>query len=385
MSQMGTKNKKKINYLKLKKKDGQELIKIIKTKFNNQEIINLKFRILHEKEDILFPIYNDQDFLDYIKEIFANKIKFEIVYKEGIPNLNYKVRSLQEALKGKILDNHIDLIPKSYDIIGDIVIIEFNRFNNLNRGIAFDYKRKIAVAIMKVNRNVKTVLEKRSEVKGPCRLRDLAFLAGEDKSETIHRENDCLFKLDVKKTYFSPRLVFERQRVALSSIKENELIVDMFAGVGTFSIQIAKINNVKIHAFDVNPNAYNYIKKNIKLNRLRGDIYPVNIDVENLIEDDNQLGKMLFHKADRIIMNLPESSIKFVDIACFLIKESGGIMHFYQFTEKPNPIEKTLKNLEAVLALYEWQIDSLLESKIVKHFSPRSELVVLDLKIIASK
>ncbi|MFX1389653.1 MAG: class I SAM-dependent methyltransferase family protein [Promethearchaeota archaeon] len=382
---MGTKNNNKIIYLKLKKKDGQELIKIIKKKFNNQEIINHKFKVLHGKEDILFPIYNNKDFLDYITEAFANKIKFEVVSKDGIPNTKYKVRSLQDALKGKIPDIHINLIPKSYDIIGDIVIIEFDKFDDLNHNQSHNYKRKIAAAIMEVNRNVKTVFEKKSEVKGPYRLRDLELLAGEDKSETIHKENNCLFKLDVKKTYFSPRLVFERQRVTLSSIKENELIIDMFAGVGTFSIQIAKINNVKIHAFDANPNAYNYLKKNVKLNRLRGDIYPANIDVEYLIEEDNQLGKILFHKADRIIMNLPESSIKFVDLACFLTKESGGIIHFYQFTEKPNSIEKTLKDLESVLAQYEWEIESILESKIVKHFSPKSELVVLDLKIKALK
>jgi tRNA (guanine37-N1)-methyltransferase len=382
---MGNKNNNKITYLKLNKKDGQELIKIIKTKFNYQEIINHKFRILHEKEEILFPLYNNQDFLDFITETFANKIKFEVVSKEGIKNTKYKVRSLQEALKGKIPDNYIDLVPKSYDIIGDIVIIEFDRFDNLNRELVYVYKRKIAAAIMEVNKNIKTVFEKKSEVKGPYRLRDLELLGGEDKSETTHKENYCMFKLDVKKTYFSPRLVFERQRVALSSIQENELIVDMFAGVGTFSIQIAKTNNVKIHAFDVNPDAYNYLRKNVKLNRLKGDIYPVNIDVKYLIEEDNQLGKKLFHKADRIIINLPESSNKFVNVACFLTKESGGIIHFYQFTEKPNPIEKTLKNLETILKKYEWEIEFILESKIVKHFSPKSELVVLDLKIKALK
>jgi tRNA (guanine37-N1)-methyltransferase len=385
MSQMATKNKNKINYLKLKKKDGQELIKIIKTKFNNQEIINHKFKILHENEDILFPIYKNQEFIDYITETFINRIKFEIVFKEGIPNLNYKPRSVQEALEGKIPENHIAFIPKSYDIIGDIVIIEFDKFSDFNQKLAYDYKRKISAAIMEVNRNVKTVFEKKSEVKGPYRLRDLEFLAGEDKSETIHKENDCLFKLDVKKTYFSPRLVFERRRVATSFIKEDELIVDMFSGVGTFSIQIARTNKVKIYAFDVNANAYEYLKENVSINKSKGEVYTYNIDVKDLLEEDDQLGKKLCHKADRIIMNLPECSIEFVDVACYLTKKSGGILHFYQFTEKPNPIEKTFKDLEFALNLCEWEIESIIESKIVKNYSPKSELIVLDLKIKASK
>jgi tRNA (guanine37-N1)-methyltransferase len=159
----------------------------------------------------------------------------------------------------------------------------------------------------------------------------------------------------------------------------------MFAGVGTFSIQIAKTNNVKIHAFDVNPYAFEYLRENTSLNKYKGEIYPNNIDVKELLEIDNQLGNKLHYKADRTIMNLPERSIEFLDVACYLTKKSGGNLHFYQFSEKPKPIEKTIKNLESTLTQYEWEIESIIESKVVKHYSPKSDLVVLDLIIKASK
>jgi tRNA (guanine37-N1)-methyltransferase len=375
-----------ITYIKLNKKDGQKFIDLIKNNFKNTQIINHRFKTFHENDYVLYPLIFNQELIDKMKDVVGIKINYEMISKIGIPNEDYKYRTLQEALEDKIPNESLELIPKSYDIIGDIAIIEFDKSIAQISNIDYlEFKSKIAKAIIEVNNNVKTVYEKKSEVKGKFRLRELALLHGKDKSETTHKENDCNFKLDVKTTYFTPRLVFERRRVASSAIMENELIIDMFAGVGPFSIQIAKNQNVKIYAFDLNPDAYRYLKENITLNKLKGEIFPYNVDIKNLLEPKNQLGQSLIHKADRLIMNLPESSINYMDVACSLMKESGGILHFYQFSEKPDPIEKALKNLEDKLRVLNWEIESIITSKIVKHYSPKSELIVIDLKIKASE
>ncbi len=385
MREMGINSKAEILYIKLKREDGQVFINFIKNIIKNGEFINLKFKILHENEYILFPITNNQVIIDKITTLIGKKINFKLISREGVYNEDYKFRTLQEALEGKIPDKYLTLIPRSYDIIGHIAIIEFDKFFHIDDKGINNYKQKIANAILIVNKNIKTVYEKKSQIKGKYRLRELALLYGEDKSETIHKENGCAFKLDVKNTYFSPRLVFERRRIASSKIKENELIIDLFAGVGTFSIQIARNVSLKIYAFDINPIAYEYLKDNIEINKLKGEIFPNNIDVKQILDPTNRLGKLICHKANRIIMNLPESSIKFIDVACYLMKDFGGILHFYQFSEKPNPIEKTLKNLKAELTRLNWEIESIINSKIVKHYSPKSELVVVDLKIKVSK
>lgn len=385
MREMGINSKSEILYIKLKMEDGQAFINLLKIKFKDTQLINHKFKILYENEYTLFPMVKDQVLIDKVNKVIDKYINFEIISKEGIPNENYKYRTLQEVLKGKIPDKYSEIIPKSYDIVGHIAIIEFDKFNNMNTKVFNDYKQKIAKAVSSVNKNVKTVYEKKSQIKGKYRLRELTLLYGDDKSETIHKENDCLFKLDVKNTYFSPRLVFERRRIASTEIQEDIIIVDMFAGVGTFSIQIAKNKNVKIYAFDINPKAYKYLKENLELNNLKGEIFPNNIDVKDLLEPKNQLGQLLSHKANRIIMNLPEDSIKYIDVVCFLMKKPGGILHFYQFSKKPNPIKKALKKLEIKLSRFNWEIESIINSKIVKHYSPKSELVVVDLKIKASK
>lgn len=379
---MGAELPEEINYLKVRKADGQRALDLIKANFESYSVINQKYKTLHDDEFIFFPLEENKKLIEKVIESIGNKLEIELVTKLGIINESYKFKSLQDALKSKIPDAYQELIPKSYDLIGSIAIIEFDKFGhleNIENKKFLNYKKKIAKGLMLVNRKITTVFEKKSEIMGQYRLRDLALLYGEDKSETVYKENNCTFKLNVKKTYFTPRLVFERRRVASSEIRENELIVDMFAGVGPFSIQIAKRHDVKVYAFDVNPDAYNYLKENIKLNKLKGEVIPYNLNVRDLLNPSDTFGKLLQDKADRVIMNLPERSTDFVDVACFLMKNSGGILHFYHFSEKPNPIERTIDLLHKKLNGLSWDIEKINNSKIVKSYSPKAELVGLDL------
>lgn len=371
----------KIQYLKIKKENGQEFIKLINREFKNDQIIDRKYKIFIENDFILFPLIDNEDLINRMKNVIDKKTRFDLIQKNGLPNHKFKYRSIQEALKDKISNDFVNIIPRSYDIIGDIAIIELNKFeptyNEKNRFL----KKEIAKAIMEVNKNVNSVFEKKGEISGKYRLRKLNLLYGDKNSETIYKENKCYFKLDVKNTFYSPRLVYERRRIASSNIKENETIIDLFAGVGPFSIQIAKKHNVEIYSFDINPDAYYYLKKNIKLNNLRGKIHAYNLDVKTLLNPVNDLSKRLEHNADRIIMNLPEKSLHFLDIACFLMKKRGGILHYYQFSEKPNPIQKAIEIISYNLAKRNWKIEKYLKSKIVKAYSPKSDLIVLDLAI----
>ena len=371
----------KIKFLRLKKKDGQQFIKLIKNRFKNVQLINSYYKILNEKEYLLFPLVENQDLIDKLITFLEKNFNFKIISKETLPNLNYKYGSLLEVLKGRFPEKYLELIPQSYDIIGNITVIEFDKFNCIDEREFIIFKEKIAEAIIMINKNVKSVFEKKGKIKGTYRLRKLNLLYGENKSETIYKENNCNFKLDVKTTYFSPRLVFERRRIATSLIKNNEVIVDMFAGVGPFSIQIARNNLVKIYSFDVNPHAYQFLKENIKMNKLKGKIIPYNINVRDLSNSADKIGRLLQNKSDRIIMNLPEKSIEFVDIACFLMKQTGGILHFYQFSDKPNAVENTLECVNKKLNELNWEVEKILNSKIVKTFSPKTELVGVDLSI----
>lgn len=381
---MNSKNlnkKEEISFLKLKKTNAQYFIQIIKDQFKDDSIIDQKYKIEHMNNDILFPLVDNKDVIDKLIKVIENLIQFELVSKEGIPNPNFKFKTLEDALRGKIPPKFSNRIPKSYDIIGSIAILEFEKSDQINDREFNAFKTLVANAAIDVNKNVLSVFEKKSEIKGPFRLRDLTYLRGVNNTETIHKENNCIFHLDIKSTFFTPRLVYERRRISKSDIQENEMIVDMFAGVGPYSIQIAKLNPVKIYAFDLNPKAYKFLKKNISLNELEGDIFPYNMDIKDVVNQSNQLGKTLESQIDRVIMNLPENSMDFVDIACFLMKKAGGILHIYKFSENPDPIRKIVEILEKKLNEFKWTINTIFESKIVKSHSPKAELVVVDVEM----
>ena len=372
---------KDIKYLKIKKDNGQRFIKLISKNFKNHELIDKKHKILREKDYVFFPLIENNYLIDRLIESIGKDFDFQIISKGPILNPKYMFKTLQEVLKNRIPENYFYLIPKSYDILGNIAIIEFDKFRSHEEKKIKLIKRKIAKAIIITNKKVKTIYEKTSEIKGPYRLRELNLLYGKNKSETIYKENKCSFKFDVKRAFFTPRLVYERQRIVSSDIKANEIIVDLFAGIGPFSIQIAKNHDTIIHAFDINPDAYKYIIENIKLNKIKDKVIPHNLDIKNLLNPSNRLGITLKGKVDRIIMNLPENSLEYTDVVCFLMKKSGGVLHNYQFCEKPNQIENAMANLKLKLKKFNWFIEKELNAKIVKSYSPKSDLIVLDLYI----
>lgn len=304
--------------LKVNKNIANDVRKILL----KHSIINLEAKIKHENDFVIIPLTKkpEKNLLTHFGEnVELIETTFEIQKK--VP------RSLKDYLKGRIDTQKIDEIRGSFDIIGNIVILEIPE--DLE-----GFKDLIGEAALKFTKR-KTVFRKKSEIKGIIRTRELEHLAGEDISETIHQEFGCRLMLDIKKVYFSPRLATERKRVA-DSVKNGEIIVDMFAGVGPFPILIAKNHDVKIYAIDINPEAYRYMQKNIELNKVQDKVIPILGDVREVLSDKNI-------KADRIIMNLPGTAFEFLDSAMNSIKD-GGVIHYYEFSEDfKKPVERLKK------------------------------------------
>jgi len=377
-------NQQKIPFIRLNKEDAQYLIDSIHKQFGSKSIIEYKYKIIKEKSKVLIPLKRKyiNELASYLEE--RASINYNLIYRKAIINPRFKYKTIKDVLKEKSPKLPSNLIPNSYDTIGSIAIVEFPHLTNLSNKEILVYKTTIAKAITIVNKSIDSVYEKASQIKGEYRLRKLQLLYGNDNPETIHRENYSVFKVNVKTAYFTPRLVNERRRIANSPFNKGELIIDMFAGVGPFSIQIAKKHDVRVYAFDINLDAYKYLKENIILNQLENTVFPFNIDTKELLEYDNQLGNSLKGKADRIIMNLPEKSLEFLDVACFLINESGGIIHNYQFCPKPNPAEIAVERFTEALTHYKYQIENIIHINTVKSYSPTSDLISLDIKIIPS-
>jgi tRNA (guanine37-N1)-methyltransferase len=224
----------------------------------------------------------------------------------------------------------------SFDIVGDIAITRLP-------DLSIDNAKEVARAILDSNRGVKAVFAQISPVNGPHRIRRLAYVAGENKTTTIHKEWGCTFKVDIKNCYFSPRLSFERQRIAML-VQPGEKIVNMFAGVGCFSLVIAKrVPSSKVYSIDINPNAVKLMEENIRANRVYGQVIPLLGDSKALIE------KQLYGSADRVLMPLPEKAFEYLSAAVLALKPAGGWIHIHAFehlTKTKNPIDFFRKKLE---------------------------------------
>ena len=196
---------------------------------------------------------------------------------------------------------------------------------------------------------MKTVLVQESPVAGDLRLRRLRHVAGENKTTTLHRESGCLFTVDVAECYFSPRLSHERMRIA-KMVETGENVINMFAGVGCFSIMIAKHSGAaKVFSIDVNPAAVQFMHENIRLNRVYDKVIPIWGDSKEII--NSQLQRV----ADRILMPLPEKALEYLPCALSALKASGGWIHYYGFehsAKTESPTEKAkLKVAKALEAL----------------------------------
>jgi len=275
---------------------------------------------------------------------------------------------LRDRLAGLLEPSEIKMLYKSFDIVGDIAILRIPK--------ALEGKGElIAEAVMQIHRNVKTVLCQVGPVSGEMRLRELRWLRGEKRTETTHREHGCLFKVDLSKCYFSPRLSYERMRVA-GQVKPGEIVVNMFAGVGCFSIIIAKhAKAMKVYSIDINPDAIRYMQENIKLNRVEGVVEAILGDSKEIILS------RLVNVADRVLMPLPEKAYEYLDYALMALKPTGGVIHYYDFEhagKNEDPIAKVAgkvsKKLSDLGAAFSIQL-----ARIVRTVGPRWYQIVLDI------
>jgi tRNA (guanine37-N1)-methyltransferase len=277
---------------------------------------------------------------------------------------------IKDILKSQLSEEELELVPRSFEIIGSkekaVAIVEIPKELE-------EKKELIANAIMKLNKNVKSVLRKVSGRKGELRLREYELIAGDKNTEVLHKEYGCLFKLDPQKVYFSPREASERQRIA-KKVKAGENVLVMFSGILPFGIVIAKTQPKvkKVIGIEINPIAHEYAKENVRINKVSHLVIPI-------LGDVREKCKELKEKFDRIVMPLPFGSENFLDIALKCIKD-GGIIHFYSIGEEKNFFGNAEKIIEENVKKAGKKF-VILEKKKLFPYKPRAHKICIDFKI----
>ena len=348
--------------LKTPKAYGEKAITIT----NKLGAIDKELEILRDDSYIYVPLTRNLQPEEYEK-LKEQIPKFETL-TYTFPERKKRPKTYLELLEDKLPPHLLACLPRALDFVGDIAIIEIPPELEA-------YKTDIGNAILQVHKNVRTVLAKAGAVKGEHRLREFNVIAGQPKTETIHKEHGCQFYVDLAKAYFSPRLSHEHKRVA-STVKEGETVIDMFTGVGPFAILIAKSHeNVKVYAIDINPAAIELLKKNIRLNRVDGKVQPILGDAKQIVK------KQFRRTADRVIMNLPEKAIEFVETACKALKPEGGTIHFYSFVKGLNGLEDLKNRFAEEVKKCGRTVKKILHSRFVRETAPYEWQAVLDAEI----
>lgn len=270
--------------------------------------------------------------------------------------------SLKEILKGKISDEELKFVRKSFEIIGDVVIIEIP-------DEIYHLKEVISEAILKKHKHVKTILRKTGEVNGVFRVAKYEIIYGLE-TETVAKEHGCRFLVDPTKVYYSVKLSGERERIA-KQVKENEKVLVMFAGVGPYPIVIAKLAKPKIVVgVELNPIAVEYFRKNVELNK---------VDNVRVYEGDvNEVLPKLNYKFDRILMPAPYSAENFVHLIRDKINV-GGVVHYYTFASQ-NEENKLAEKVKEIFRENKI-VTNVLKIKECGSFAPYVNRYVIDLRV----
>ena len=208
-----------------------------------------------------------------------------------------------------------ELLPTAYDQIGDVLLMKLPE-------PLIPHAAEIGRALLEVNANAR-VVGIDGGVKGPFRVREVRVVAGEERTETVHREHGVRLRVDLARAYYSPRLGTERLRIA-RLVRPGEVVVDLFSGVGPLALLIARVApSATVYAVDANPEAFGALQENIRRNRAG--------NVRAVLGDAAEFLPTLRH-ADRIVLDLPHGAAAFLPAAIRSLR-AGGTIHFYEILE----------------------------------------------------
>lgn len=271
---------------------------------------------------------------------------------------------LRRALEDVLTAEQAGQLYSAFDQIGDIIVIRIP-------DALLPKKEVIGRAILDRVKSAKTVLCQASDVAGDYRTREVELIAGQDRTETTYREYGCTYTVDVAGAFFSPRLSTERDRIA-GLVSDGQTMVNLFGGIGIFSILAAKKTRCTVYSIDINPAASRLCEKNIKQNKLAGEVISINADAAEAAKD---LGGI----SDHTLMLLPERSDEFLDSAIHVTRD-GGCIHYYSHVSS-----QTKKGAPALSEAHIADVCpvpiEITHSRVVRAVGPRYYQTVVDITI----
>jgi tRNA wybutosine-synthesizing protein 2 len=274
---------------------------------------------------------------------------------------SYKIK---KSLQHDIPLDLFQYLPKKWEKIGNIGIIKLPEKLK-------SYKTIIGKTYAEIL-DCKTILNDIGGIVGVFRKPHVEILFGPHNTETEHTENGVRYQLDVQKIMFSSGNMSERLRMANISDK-NETVVDLFAGIGYFTLPIAIYSRPKkIYSIEMNSLAYTYLCKNIILNAVSSIVQPLHGD-NRIIAPSNV--------AERVIMGYLDDTQRFLTTAFRCLKNCYGYIHYHDLCPVEDIPEKSIKIVEKIAQDNNRNLE-VLHVQVVKSYAPGINHIVLDIKVV---
>ena len=270
---------------------------------------------------------------------------------------------IKKILEKEIPSNYISKMSDKWEKIGDVVIIKLpSNLEKYSKIIGKNYAEHL---------QCKTILNDVGGSTGKYREPETKVIFGPNNTETIHKENGIRYKLDPQKIMFSSGNMDERIRMATIS-NEKETIVDLFAGIGYFTLPLAVHSKPrKIFACEINPIAYDYLCENIVLNNVSNIVEPLKGDNKEVAPKNI---------ADRVIMGHFGETNKFLPTAFNCLKDCKGFIHYHDKLPEKQVPDKPLKLVKEIAEKYN-RTAKLQKYKQVKSYAPGISHYVFDIGI----
>lgn len=299
-------------------------------------------KVERNSEFVYFPVVSPVPMMEIVEMECMERKKF-VPFKEIASRLDVDAAEL----------------PRKWEKFGDVVVLKLPQKLE-------GRKEEIGRVYAEVLR-ARTVVADRSGISGEFRMPNFEVIYGKD-TVTVHKEAGVRFKFDVLRQMYSSGNIFERGRL-IGLVQNGEVIVDMFAGIGYFSIPIAiKTSVSKIYACEKNPEAFEFLCENIKLNKVEKTVIP-------LLGDCREVAPA--NVADRVLMGYLKETYKFLPNAIRSLKEGKGIIHYHDVVKAERFPDEMLERIRAYVPRFEVTL-----ARIVKSYAPRMVHGVVDLRVL---
>lgn len=274
---------------------------------------------------------------------------------------------IKEELKGNLTEKELSLLPRGFQTLGKVIILKL-------KPELYDKKDIISESCLRLFPSIKSIYLNKGKITGTFREPEkIEYLAGINNPLVEHTEHRIRYRLDITKIMFSKGNLSERKYLT-TLVKPGEVIVDMFAGIGYFSLPIGKHSHPKkIYSIEYNLESYKFLTENIKINHLEQLIIPIN---GNSKEEVVKLSKSGI-RADRVIMGVFPAPKNFIIEALTLTREQGTFFHYEGVVDK-DKYDLLFKEFDEV-AEKECYKCKLKSYRFVKSYGPNLYHVVLDI------